>query len=422
MRITSLFALCLACTPCLLAGAPLHAQAPPSERLTLAEAKASARLHSPEVEAARQGVVAATGRARQAGAWVNPTLSYNIESVTGDGQSDSQSILGLEQSIEIGGQRGARREAAAALLLAAKYRLADTERRVDFEVTRTYATAASAGRRAALAGQAATAFARAVQASEARLNAGDVSGYQHRRLALEAARYGAADLAAQLARDSAVYVLGSLTGLSDSLDRIRSLVTEGLTLPPVFGGSADSLVHLALTESPHLLALQSEAAARAAEARLAAAERVPTPVLSGGYKRQEVNATVLEGFVAGVSVPLPVWDRRAGAVSAARADSAQWTGELEALRRQTRQLVVAAYESQRAIAGTLALLAPQLGANAGAARHAAETAYREGEIGLLEWLDAARAYTEAEGTYATLWAEYITRRAALERALGAKRF
>lgn len=422
MRAASAITTCLAWTLCLLPGVPLHAQVIASPPLTLAEARELARRHSPELQAARQALVAAAGRTRQAGAWANPTLSYSFESASGDGQSDSQGILGLAQPIEIGGQRGARRLAASSNATAAGHWLADTEARIDFEVTRAYAVTAASERRAALARQAATAFTRAVQASMARLDAEDVSRYQHRRLALEAARYGAADLSARLARDSAMYVLGSLTGLSDSLDRVRTLVADDLSVPAPFHGSADSLVRVALAGNPELLAFQSELAARGAEVRLAAAERVPTPVLSGGYKRQEVNAYLLEGFVAGVSVPLPLWDRKAGAVSAARADSARSMDDLEALRRQTRQTVVAAFESQRAIAAALELLAPQLGTNAETARHAAEAAYGEGEIGLLEWLDAVRAYEEAEATYASLWAEYITRRAALERAVGAKLF
>ena len=147
--------------------------------------------------------------------------------------------------------------------------------------------------------------------------------------------------------------------------------------------------------------------------------RIPTPTFSGGYKRQDINTSVLEGFVAGVSLPLPIWDRNGGAVSAARAEEDRGASELESVRRHTRNEVVATYEAMQAIGGALALLSPQLGDNAVKARSAAEVAYGEGEIGLLEWLDAVRAFEEAEATYATMVAEYTTRRAALERAVGA---
>ena len=37
---------------------------------------------------------------------------------------------------------------------------------------------------------------------------------------------------------------------------------------------------------------------------------------------------------------------------------------------------------------------------------------------LVAWLDGVRAYQDAETSYWTLWADYMTGRAALERAVG----
>jgi outer membrane protein TolC len=80
--------------------------------------------------------------------------------------------------------------------------------------------------------------------------------------------------------------------------------------------------------------------------------------------------------------------------------------------------VQTAFDAHRTLAGQLAVLEAQLGDEATKARRAAEAAYGEGEISLLEWLDSVRAYQEAETAYVTLWAEYIARRAALERVTG----
>lgn len=423
MRPSPYVCLRLAALACLAPGAALAQSVPEVQRpLSLSEARSLARQHSPDLASSRQAVAAAAGRARQAGAWLNPTLSYTVEMTSGDGESDSQDIVRLDQPIEIGGQRGARQEAASLTLAATEYRVAAAEGRLDFEVTRTYATVAAAGRRAQLAEEAAAIFARAVHASEARLDAGDVSGYQHRRLALEAARYGAAALAARLARDSSLHLLATMVGLPASAERLGSIALADLSAPGPIAGPLDSLVQRALIGQPELLAIQSEAAARSAEVRVASAVRIPTLTLSGGYKRQDINTSVLEGFVAGVSVPLPIWDRNGGAVSAARAEEDRGVSDVEAARRHTRNEVVAAYEAMQAIGSALALLSPQLGDNAVKARRAAEVAYGEGEIGLLEWLDAVRAFEEAEATYATMVAEYITRRAALERAVGATLF
>jgi outer membrane protein TolC len=74
----------------------------------------------------------------------------------------------------------------------------------------------------------------------------------------------------------------------------------------------------------------------------------------------------------------------------------------------------------RALREQIEVIRPQLGEASRAALRAAEAAYAEGEISLVEWLDAVRAYQEAESSFATLQAEYVIQRAALERAVGAR--
>ena len=397
--------------------------APAPRPLTLAEARALARRTNPELLAAHQAVAAAAGRARQSGAIPNPTLAYGLEQTSNAGESNWQHIVALEQPLEIGGQRGARREAAGQRLGAAEARLATATARIDYEVTRSYAMAVATHRRASLAAQAAEAFRKARGVSQARLAGGDVSGYEHRRLQLEAARYAALRLDALVARDSALRLLTSLLGMPDSAVVAAQVVLVDTLLPTPLGLPAESLVAGALANRPELRAAQFEAAAAAAEARLARAERIPVPVLSGGYKSERLTTgETLNGFVAGLSLPLPLWDRRGGAISAAEADSAGRASEIEAIRRQTVREVWTAYDAHQALADQLEALGAELGEDAAKARQAAEAAYAEGEISLLEWLDSVRAYQEADSTYVMLWAEYIARRAALERTTGATLF
>jgi cobalt-zinc-cadmium efflux system outer membrane protein len=293
---------------------------------------------------------------------------------------------------------------------------------VDFEVARSYAAAVAAERRAVLADEASQAFGKARQVSVARLAEGDVSGYEHRRLRLEAARYQALRLEALVARDGAVRVLASLLGRTDSAGQPSVLLVDTV-LPAPLAPDADSLVALALANQGELRAAELESQAGQAEARRASAARIPIPVLIGGYKSERLTTgETLDGFVAGVSLPLPIWDRQSGQVEAAEADAARQAAEVATLRRQTVREVRAAFDAHQALAGQLTALDAELGAEAASARRSAATAYAEGELSLLEWLDSVRAYQEAESTYITLWSEYIARRAALERATGATLF
>lgn len=382
-----------------------------------------ARARSPELAAARHAVAAAEGRLRQAGTvFANPTLFYGREQTSRAGTTNSQDILALEQPVEIGGQRAARRDGAEAAVDAAAARLAAVAARVDDEVAQSHAAVVALTRRAALADGAAAAFRRATRISAERLESGDLSGYQHRRLALEAARYLALRLQAATARDSALQTLRTQLAWTDAPPPTDAGATD-LIMPQPLAVTLDSLVRLALTRRPELVIARLDARASAAATALVAADRIPTPTLTAGFKREQVaTGERFNGFVAGLTVPLPLWDRRGGAVDAARSETAQRGADVDHLRRETERDVRIAFAAHQGLEEQLLLLAPQLGQSATIARQAAEVAYLEGEIGLVEWLDMVRAYQEAETMYTSLWAELMARRAALERATGAPLF
>ena len=410
--------------PAALAAQDAPARAGRADTLTLVAARAAARETSPDLRALREGVAAAAARERQAGALPNPTLAYGHEQTSRDGRSNAQHIAQLEQPLELGGQRGARRGAARLRRLGAEARLAAAEAQLDFDVTRAYATAVAAERRATLAAQAAATFTEARRVSQARLAAGDISGYADRRLRLEAARYAAQRAEAAVAREAARVALATLVGEGDAPARLVLADTLPSDAPAVTLPAADSLARIAVAQRAELRAATFEAEAAVAEARLAARERVPVPVLSAGLKTEQVADTTgaqggFRGLVAGVSLPLPLFDRRGGAVAAAEAEARRRSAETEALRRRVVREVGEAEAALRALSGEIGALAPQLGREADLALRAARAAYGEGEITLAEFLDAVRAYQEAEASYATLRAEVLVRRAALERAVGA---
>jgi outer membrane protein, heavy metal efflux system len=405
----------------LLAAPTTPAAAQAATPLTLAEVRAAARGASPDVRAAREAVAAARGRERQAGLIANPTLSYGREQTSGSGWSNAQDIIAVEQPLEFGALRSARMESARLRREAAEARLEVAEVQADYEATRAYARAVAADRRARLADQAASAFMQAAGVSEQRLAAGDVSGYAVRRVRLEAARYAALRAEAMMASGEARLQLGAL--LATDVGGVRRLDAPLRdSLPPAIGvASADSLRAAALRARAEVRVAELEARAAQADARLVARERTPVPTLQAGFKTetQAGSDDRLNGFIAGISLPLPLFDRRQGAVDAAGAESRRLEAELEGLRRRVALEVAEAHEALVAVREQLALLAPQLGIEADRALSAAQVAYTEGEITLVEWLDAVRAYQEAEASYATLRAEALIREAALERAVGA---
>ena len=400
-------------------GFPEFARSQTANRLSLEEARTLARAASPDLQAAQSAVDAARGRELQAGAFENPNLTYSTERTSGAGQSNSQQIAGLEQRLEIGGQRGARRSAATLRRRATEARLAGARAVVDFEVAHAYAQVIAADRRARLAREASAAFTEAGRVSARRLAAGDISGYADRRLRLEAARYAALQAEAALASRSARIALSSLISpTADSICAVSFVLSDSIpsAIPQL---DIAALSTMALRNRSDFLTASLEAEALSAELRLASRERIPSPVLSAGYKTEK-SPGISEspnGFAAGLSFPIPLFDRRAGAIQAAEAENRRAVAETEMVRRRIAREVAEAYDALTAVEEQRALLAPQLGAPAAAALRSAQVAYSEGEIPLLEWLDAVRAYHEAESAYSNLLAEFLIRRATLERVV-----
>ena len=400
-----------------LAANPLHAQSDEGG-LTLAQARALARRASPDVATARAAIEAAAGRETQAGAFPNPVLSYNREQTSRGNVTTAQDIAFVEQRIEIGGQASQRVASARLRRQAAEAALAAAEVSVDVEVARAFAAALAGDRRAALAQAAAGRFADATRVMGERLAAGDVSGYAARRVRLEAARYAALAAEAQLESSAARLGLAVLVGVP--ADTTLAQVDRSADLAAILEMPPDSIEALVLRNHAGLQEARLAADAGRADAQLARRERVPTPIASAGFKRERApggNGS-LSGFVAGLSLPLPIWDRRAGSIEAAEAQARVLASQAEAIRQRVVRDARTAVESARQTEIRIAALEAQLGEEAEAALRAADAAFDEGEITLVEWLDAVRAYHEAETAYASVIAESIIQRATLERLLG----
>jgi cobalt-zinc-cadmium efflux system outer membrane protein len=144
--------------------------------------------------------------------------------------------------------------------------------------------------------------------------------------------------------------------------------------------------------APAVRAAEAEREAAARRVRIEQARRTPDVTVSVGVRRLGMeDATAL---IAGVSAPLPVFDRNRGAVSAAQAERSAAEARLAAARLD-------AEAEARVGTGRLAAAAAQLAAARGG-EAAAEEAYRLSRLGyeggklpLAEVLTARRGLAEA---------------------------
>ena len=150
-----------------------------------------------------------------------------------------------------------------------------------------------------------------------------------------------------------------------------------------------------LDDTPEVARWNEEVALGKESLALAKAERIPDVDVSAGISRFEEDGT--HAGTAGLSLPLPLFDRNAGGILAAKHQATRAEYEQRAARlRVTTDLVEAHSRLETARAEALTIKAELL-PGAQQAFDAAQTGYREGKFGHLEVLDTQRTLSEAQG-------------------------
>lgn len=204
---------------------------------------------------------------------------------------------------------------------------------------------------------------------------------------------------------------------------LRSLLPPDVALgritPEERGQSAavttDALMTRAVSARAELRALQRSGQRAAFESEAARRSRLPAPTVFGGLKRADVETGRGRGGIFGVSLSLPVFD-------SGRRDAARWTAEAArvdaeraALEGQIRSEIA---RTSEALTLRQAAEAADRDAAGTELMQIAEVAYREGEVGILELLDAVRTAARARLRSIDLGLEVRLAQIALERAVG----
>lgn len=381
-----------------LASASATADPAPPYRMLLAQTQAAAPRLSEATAAVRQ----AEGLARQAAVIPNPSASLQTENFNGTGPykggGAAETTISLAQLIELGGKRSARISAGRASVDAARARLGQERADYAFDLAAAYADADAADRRQTLAQEGLGLANEDLRAARALVEAGKEA--ELRRLqAQAAARAAEAEFsAAQVERATA---FAKLTALSGSQVPFTSLDEKLLDRP-----LSVAALNVDLGGIPSVVAAQAERDAAARRVRVEQTRAVPDVTASVGVRRFSADDST--ALVAGVSVPIPVFDQNRGAISASRAELAGAEARLNAARLDA-QAELSVARAQVDAAQARAAAATEGETTAGEAYRLTRIAYESGKVSLIELITARRAFAEARDT--TIEAELARLRA-----------
>ncbi len=388
---------------------------PVGEGLTLRGAMALAVARSPRLKAFAWDVRRAEARALQAGLWPNPQIEGELENVAGSGAysgtRSAETTVSLAQTFALGGDIGRRRAVAQLGTTLAGWDYEAARLEVLTDVTARYVAALSAQRRAEVAREALGLAEQVRATTRQRVEAGEAAPLEAVRASVPVANAQVAVRRAERELEAARRQL-ALTWESDAprfgaLNGVLSEITE----PP----AAARLVAL-LNDNPAVARWATEISVRRAEARLARADATPDVTGRLGYKHD--RAEDAGALVVGVSLPLPIFDRRQGDVLAARlgvrsAEQRRREAELrlETMLSAAYAQLANAYDEATAIRDVA--LPP--------AREAFEVtrgAFENADLSLIDLLDAQRTLFDLQTRYVDALIAYHTAAAEIESLIG----
>ena len=169
-----------------------------------------------------------------------------------------------------------------------------------------------------------------------------------------------------------------------------------------------------IQDSPQLLQLR--AATQSAEARVRLEERLRTPGLT--LKAGVDQDPDLTSVRLGLAIPLPLWNKREGQIAEALAGVKEVNAVLSERELALNRDLESAYQRYLIARQQLNSFENGLLSQSEAVLKTAEAAYRYGERGILEYLDAQRTYRIVRKDYFAARYDYVTAMLEIERVLG----
>jgi len=356
--------------------------------VTLLHVLDSVAARYPSLEAARARIRAARGSRSTAGALGNPVLMYQVENAP-----DREMMLTATLPLEPLYQRWSRVSGANAEIRAAEADAQAERQRIGLDATRAFYRMAHAQVALAAARDLAAWLDSVVAYNRTRVREGVAAEADLIRSELERDR-AAAD--ASLQEDDLARARADLgVFLSDEPAPFRVAALDApLALPDVSPASGAGRTR------PDIRAARERVAVAGAGVTTERASLIRQLGLTVGTKRTAGTTSL----IAGVSMPFPLFDQNRGAIARAAAEREAAAFDLAAQERIGRAEIVGASESARLLTERARLLAgadPGQGylARADEARRIALGAYREGAVPLIQVIDAARAWGEAQLVY-----------------------
>ncbi|MEW6108923.1 MAG: TolC family protein, partial [Nitrospirota bacterium] len=386
-----------------------------TNELTLEQAITLAIEKNPELSSSSWEIRAREGMVTQAGTLPNPELSFNIDNFGGNkdlrGFDGAEYTLALTQLIELGGKRSKRALAAGIERDLARWDYEAKKLDLLSEVTKAFTDVIAEQERLKVSEELYNLAEQSLNTVSARVQAGKVSPIEETKATAELSKTRI-----------------DLERAKRSLEASRKKLSAVLGNPQPFFEKAVGLLDLAadipsseqlaqnINKNPDVARWSTEIEQRRATLNLERANRLPDPSISIGVKR--FRETETSAMVAGISFPLPIFNRNSGAVAEAESRLSKAEEEQKAALLKAHSSLTDAYAALSSSFVEATALKTSILPGLQSAFDAVQEGYRYGKFSYLDLLDAQRSLSESRKQFIESLAAYKKAYADVERLTG----
>lgn len=349
--------------------------------------------NNPTYMAALAEIDAADGSRLQASLMPNPNAVLDIENFAGDddqeGFDGAEITVGIEQTIEIGGKRQNRTDVADFTYKITQEQANARALSLLAETDYAFVRLAIAQERIVLAGKRLGLADKTHAIVKKRVGVAKAADIQHTKADIEQA---AAEVEKRKAEKELVTAQNDLARLLGVMETTDLNVENNLSaLPELIDKEAllGSLKNTAQYKTQELTKLQSRSALD-----LARSQGVPNPTFGLGVRRFNDNDST--ALVAGLSFPLPVFDRNQGGIIEAKANMIKADAESYAAGLSLRQSAIQAWENLASSLEETSRYQNEIIPSARKAYSQADDGYGRGAFTFLDLLDSQRTLYEVQ--------------------------
>ncbi len=386
-----------------------------TDTLTFSDALSKTLLENPRLQSYAWQVRVEEAERLQAALPPNPALEAEMENFAGTGPFEGygarETTIRLSHKVLLGFDRLKRKQVAALNKKLAGWDYEAQRLDVLTNVTGAYISTQEAQQQWELHQELVNIAENLLETITAQVKAGKISKLAQTRAQVELSRARIDLKNAENSFDTARSNLVSFWGEQQADFRYLKGQLEANEKIPSYASIREYI-----ERNPDVARWATEIQQQEAVVSLERARGIPDIKISGGYKRMEdLNAGAA---VAGVSIPLPFFDRNQGNIKAAKYELNRVETQQEAAITEVYRALGEAYNNFQAARHEVEQLREEVLPGAETAFEAAQSGYRQGKFDYLQVLDAQRTLFTSRTRYIQALAEYNRAVAEVERLIG----